>query len=190
MMEHGGLAYVFWHWRRSTVDAAEYEGRQRDFHAALAANPPVGFVRSTSAAVTGAPWANNGGEAYQDRYFISSSAALDELDHAVGSGRRRMAHDGAAAVAAGGIAGLYHVRLGEAMDAPALSSWFSKPAGMTYEQLFAELAPIVEGGQGSLWMRKLVLGPTPEFCLDSLGMPDAPRWASPRAIPLRPVWPE
>ena len=187
MTEYGGLAYVFWHWRRGTVDAAVYEARQRDFHAALAATPPAGFLRSTSAAITGAPWANNGGDAYEDRYFISGSSALDELDRAVGSGMRRTAHDGAAAVAAGGIAGLYHVRLGAPITVPATSWWFSKPAGMSYEQLFAELTPVVEHPGRSLWMRKLVLGPTPEFCLESSGEADLPPWARTLTLRLRPI---
>jgi len=56
------LAYVFWHWKRADVAAAEYEARQREFHRALGGAPPVRFVRSYSHALTGAPWAANGGD--------------------------------------------------------------------------------------------------------------------------------
>jgi hypothetical protein len=37
------LAYVFWHWKQGGVTAEAYEQRQRVFHAALAAQPCVGF---------------------------------------------------------------------------------------------------------------------------------------------------
>src|SRR5258705_370094 len=105
------LAYVFWHWRREGVSPAAYEALQRRFHAALEAAPPDGFLASRSAAIAGAPWAAEGGEAYEDWYLIEGSAALDPLNAAAVSASRQVPHHTAAAVAPGGTAGLYLLRL-------------------------------------------------------------------------------
>ena len=59
------LAYVFWHWPRSGVPAAEYEALQCRFHAALKAAPSGGFMGSRCVAVQGAAWAGRG-RAYDD----------------------------------------------------------------------------------------------------------------------------
>lgn len=158
------LAYVFWHWPKSGVSPGTYEAAQRRFHAALAAAPPPGFARSRSAVISGAPWAASGGVAYEDWYLVNASAALDPLNHAAITASRQAAHDAAAALAAGGTAGLYTLRGGETLTAPARAYWFSKPEGMTYAQLDARLEDLVARG-ACVWMRYMVLGPAREFCL-------------------------
>ena len=188
MSDGTALAYVFWHWRQPSIASAQYEARLRDFHAALAARPLAGFSHSTSSALAGAAWANGGGDAYQDRYFITGSAALDELDRAVIEGARQAAHDAAASSAAGGAAGLYRARLGTPSAEPRYASWFSKPEGMSYGQLFADLAALIEQEQGVLWMRRMVLGPTPEFCLESPRPVSLPEGLSSLTLALRPLW--
>jgi len=62
----------------------------------------------------------------------------------------------------GGAARVYELQQGPAdfVDAK-VAHWFGKPAGMRYAELFGELA----GVPGSLWMRQMVLGPSPEFVL-------------------------
>jgi hypothetical protein len=159
------LAYVFWHWRRADVDAMDYERRQRAFHDALASAPPDGFVRSSIVRVSGAPWANAGRDAYEDWYLVRDSAALDLLNDAAISASRAAPHDAAAAVAAGGTAGVYRLRFGTTDEPPRVAHWFAKPDGMRYDALHGELAPIAERAGASLWCRYMVLGPSPEFCL-------------------------
>jgi hypothetical protein len=183
------LAYVFWHWRRASVGSADYELLQRAFHASLAANPPDGFSHSTSTAVAGAPWANGGGDAYEDRYFIRDAAALDSLDAAVGGSSHQRAHLGAAMAAAGGAAGLYRARLGDPLAQPGHAAWFSKPDGMRYDNLFSLVDPLVTDGTGVLWMRRLVLGPTPEFCLQSASVVELPPPLHALTLALRPLRP-
>src|ERR1043166_9053454 len=112
------LAYVFWHWKQPAVAVAEYEDAQRGFHAALAAEPPPGFHRSVSVALSGAPWAGAGGAAYEDWYLLDGMAALEPLNQAAVTASRRGPHDSAAALAAGGTAGLYALRAGPATEAP------------------------------------------------------------------------
>jgi hypothetical protein len=182
------LAYVFWHWRQPSAAAAAYESAQRAFQEALAASPGTGLVRSFSHALAGAPWANNGGEAYEDWYVVRDSAALDVLEQAAISAGRKAPHDVAASLAAAGTAGLYALRAGTLRGAPRFAHWFSKPAGMSYPQLFAAIAPALAPVGGSLWMRKMTLGPATEFCV----LAREPATLAPPfqmfAFPLRPVW--
>lgn len=182
------LAYVFWHWRQPSAERGAYESAQQSFQQALTASPSAGFVRSFSHAVTGAPWANQGGEAYEDWYLVRDAAALDPLEEAAITAGRKAAHDVAASLAADGTAGLYRLQLGTAPSTPRFAHWFSKPTGMSYPQLFAGVEPALGPVGGSLWMRKMTLGPATEFCV----LAREPAALAPPfqmlAFPLRPVW--
>ena len=182
------LAYVFWHWRQPSADRAAYESAQQAFHRALTASPSTGFIRSFSHAIAGAPWANAGGEAYEDWYLVRDSAALDPLDVAAVTAGRKSAHDAAASLAANGTAALYQLKLGAAPTEPQSAQWFSKPAGLSYPQVFAAIEPALRPVSGSLWVRRMTLGPSPEFCV--LGR--EPATLAPQfqmfAFQLRPVW--
>jgi len=183
------LAYVFWHWRKSDVAAELYEHAQRRFHKALAAAPSPGFTQSQSFALNGARWAANGGDAYEDWYVVDVSASLDPLNQAAVSASRSAPHDAAAAVAAGGAAGLYTLRAGSLATAPRFAAWFVKPAGMSYAALDAALKDVIAAERARLWMRYMVLGPTPEFCLQSATEPELPEPFRAQTIALRPVFP-
>ena len=182
------LAYVFWHWPRPDVPRDEYERRQRAFHASLARSGAAGFLRSTSAGVTGAPWANGGRDAYEDWYLVEGSAALDPLNDAAVSAARERPHADAAAVAAGGTAGLYRLRLGDALARPTHATWFEKPADRSHARLLEELRPIVERGGMALWCRQMVLGPSPELCLHGETPVELPDGYQALRLPLAHVW--
>ena len=184
------LAYVFWHWRRPTATVGDYEAAQRRFHAALAAAPPTGFLRSFSVAFQGAPWAADRGEAYEDWYLLDGSAALDPLNAAAISASRQAPHDAAAALAAGGTAGLYSLRQGASVGAPAELTWFAKPDRMTYRDLFAVLEPLTGQVGAALWCRQMTLGPALEFCLHTREPVALPAPVASFAIRCRVVWPE
>ena len=182
------LAYVFWHWRQPSAERAAYESAQQTFQRTLTASPSAGFVRSFSHAVAGVPWANQGGEAYEDWYIVRDAAALDPLEEAAVSAGRKAAHDVAASLAAAGTAGLYQIKLGTVPTAPRSAQWFSKPAGLSYGQLFAAIEPALAPVGGSLWVRKMTLGPATEMCV----LAREPATLAPQfqmfAFPLRPVW--
>ncbi len=182
------LAYLFWHWSRDGVEAAQYETAQRRFHAALAAAPPPGFSHSHSAALRGAPWAAGGGAAYEDWYLVHTSAALDSLNQAAISASRQVPHDAAAALAAGGAAGLYTLRAGTAITAPSHAIWFAKPPGMSYAALDGALRAVV-AAHACVWMRYMVLGPTPEFVVHGTGELKLPAPLEGTSYKLRTVWP-
>jgi hypothetical protein len=181
------LAYVFWHWRRPEVAVAEYETAQQRFHSALSAVPPPGFRRSWSVAIAGAPWTRSA-EAYEDWYLLDGSAALDPLNTAAVTASRQVPHDAAAALAADGMAGLYTVRLGTPVGPSRVATWFAKPRGMGYAELFAALAPLVRAEAATLWLRQMVLGPSPECCLHSGRPITLPEAFAPVRLDGRTVW--
>jgi hypothetical protein len=183
------LAYVFWHWKRADVDIGAYEDRLVHFHRALQSPPPDGLSSSGSFALRGAPWAHDGGEAWEDWYLLRTSADLDSLNDAAVSAARQAPHDAAAAAAAGGTAGLYRLRLGVPVMRPTLAAWFSKPAGWSYPALLERLAASVVDGKAALWGRQMTLGPSREFCLHSATPVDLPEELDALDIPLRAVFP-
>lgn len=160
------LAYVFWHVPRADAATDAYESLHREFHAVLLRANVNGLVRVRAYRLGAIPWL--GGRAgYEDWHLLEGSAALDALNRAAVSGMRQTPHDRVAALAADGIAGLYGVRLGRPVD-PRVAYWMSKPAGMSYADFDASLAPLVAEGC-CLWSRRMTLGPTPEFCLHAPG---------------------
>ncbi len=183
------LAYVFWHWKLAAITATDYEHRQCAFHAALAAAPAPGFLGSFSVRLAHIPWAAGGDEAYEDWYLVQDFETLGLLNEAAVSASRAAPHNAAAAVAAGGAGGVYRLRCGAVLRQPQYAHWFGKPDGMPYSDLFAQLAPVVEQGQGALWMRQMVLGPAREFCLHAAAPVSIPAVFSALVIPLRQAWP-
>jgi hypothetical protein len=184
------LAYVFWHWKQAEITTTDYEHRQYAFHAALAAAPSAGFLGSFSVGLSGAPWAAGGGDAYEDWYLVQDFGALGLLNEAAVSTGRAAPHDAAAAVAADGAGGVYGLRRGAAWRQPRYAHWFSKPEGMPYSDLVAQLASVVDQVQGALWMRQMVLGPAREFCLHAAAPVSMPTVFSALVLPLRQAWPE
>ena len=184
------LAYVFWHWPRPDTSRDEYERLQRRFHVALRDAPPVGFLGSHTDAIGAVPWIGHAGAAYEDWYHLEDGTALEPLNEAAVTASRRSPHDAAAAVAAGGTAGLYRLRMGSVGGtAPTVAAWFSKPEGMTYAGLDELLESPVRSGGGFLWCRQMVLGPTPEFCLRSAAPVVLPAPVVPLLVSLRRLWP-
>ena len=157
------LAYVFWHLRRATVRAPEYEAALRVFHESLWATPVPGLLGLCSHRVPQVPWLVPGQGGYEDWHLLEGSAVLDVLNEAAVTRARLAVHDRVAGMAANGTAGLYGLRMGARIE-PAIAYWMSKPAGMSYAAFDESLKPIIAKGS-CLWSRRMTLGPTPEFCL-------------------------
>jgi len=182
------LAYVFYHWKQIEISAAEYEQRLREFHRALKDSPSPGFSQSWCVSLTGAPWANAGGDSFEDWYLVGGSADLDPLNDAAVSASRQAPHDKAASAAAGGTAGLYRLKIGTALSAPSFSAWFGKPADWSYAQLYERLNGVT-GGATALWVRQMVLGPAHEFCIHSNSPIELPAGITARSFETRAVFP-
>lgn len=191
MASHACLAYVFWHWIEPDVDAAAYEDALREFQQTLLTNAPSGYRRAAVFRQAPVPWLPGSGPHYVDWYVTDGSAALDPLNDAAVSAACRSAHDAAAARAAGGTAGLYRLRQGAVRAAEVrCATWFSKPAGMSYEALDESLAECTRGLRSELWSRRMTLGPGPEMCLLAASAVDLPGACAARPVAMEPVWPE
>jgi hypothetical protein len=179
------IGYFFWHWPGGkALDV--YERDLLAFHSALRAHHPDGFSCCTAARVAGAPWIP-GARGYEDRYLVDSFAALGTLNEAAVSAPLTVPHEAIARQAAGGIAGLYRLRFGDAASSVNRGAiWFSKPRGMTYPELDEALSSLLQRG-AALWQRQLTLGPTPEFCLDFSGRPELPAGSQPIFVSIEPL---
>ena len=152
------LAYVFFHRATPKVEVAAYEAALRYFHSALASAAPQGFVSSTTYRTE---------DGYADWYLVESSAALDVLNEAAVSGARAASHDTLARASTDAAGKLLTLVSGIPPGGPGVEIRFSKPAGMSYRDLYGKLKPWTGRPDVSLWRRMMVLGPPPEFCLVS-----------------------
>lgn len=159
------LAYVFWHWPAATVDRGAYESAQRSFHDRLSAVRAEGFIRSFSFRVEGTSWLPVP-SAYEDWYVVEGSFALDPLNDIAVSPAVRGAHDEAAAGATG-VGGLYRLLSGVPAPRDGVVHWLSKAPGERYDDFYARFAP-----DAVLWRRQMVLGPAPEFLIESERAPE------------------
>jgi hypothetical protein len=183
------LAYVFWHWRRFGVSSGDYESRLVSFHRALKDAPPEGFSWSACFAISNAPWANDGKDAYEDWYLVRDSGALDPLNDAAISASRKVPHDAAASVVADGTAGLYRLHSGEPVPKPSFAYSFGKPDGWSYARLFEAIEPIISRSDRILWKRQMAFGPAREYFLHSKEQVTLPAALGAQPIPLRAVFP-
>ena len=186
----GHLAYVFWHWIRAGGEVAAYEHALTAFQRALLDNAPPGYRCATVYRHAPAPWLCAPGPHYVDWYLGDGSAALDPLNDAAVSAACRAVHDAAAGAAAGGTAGLYRLRQGAVQTAEVrCATWFSKPAGMSYEALDACLAECAGGTPSQCWSRFMTLGPTPEMCVLAPAAISLPAEFDAIHVPMEPLWP-
>lgn len=151
---------------------AAYEEGLRRFHASLAEARPSGFVSSAT---------YRGGGGYSDWYLVDNSAALDPLNEAAVKGRALSLHDAVARVAVDFTGKLYMLISGRS-DGQSFEIRFSKPAGMSYPDLYARLERWSTRAGVSLWRRMLVLGPPPEFCFLSPTELDLPAEMKPELL--------
>jgi hypothetical protein len=172
------IAYLFSHRPAPGCDVAAYEDSLRRFHAELARASVSGFIES-------ATFATGGG--YNDWYLLESSAAMDGLNAAAVSGARAPAHESAARMAADGAGKLLSLASGKPSMESGFEVRFSKPAGMAYKDLYAQLETWTGSSGVSLWRRMMVLGPPPEFCLVTPSTFDLPPEMHPEVLTRKPI---
>jgi hypothetical protein len=168
------LAYLFWHHPNEDCARAEYESRLDAFHLTLRGADAKGLCSSASFRVSGLPWINESGAAYEDWYVVDDWSAFGPLNTLSVNGARKEPHDRAAGAMAFGAGGIYTLRAGEdgALDGPS-AQWIAKPKGMAYEVFDDLVQPLLRDGS-ALWRRTMVLGPGLEFCVTG---------RTPRALP-------
>ena len=176
------IAYVFWHQKQPAIRRSDYEHALAAFYEALAESRPEGLRRIAVFRTSRVPWLPAEDHAFEEWYVLDDSAALDALNDSAVSGACLQPHNRVAAMSAAGVAGVYSFRLGdESSPLPLRAHWFSKPDGMPYRTFFDSLSPLVKPGV-ALWGRRMVLGPTPEFCLHSPGPVELPYAAHPVSL--------
>ena len=163
------LAYVFWHQRASAVAREEYQEKLVAFHQILQERQPQGFVGSMVLEMAQLPWMNEGSEVYKDWHIVENSAAFDLLDEAAVTGICREPHNQVARLAGNGTGGLYRLKGGTSdfsqLAGIRFATWFNKPDGMSYNQLYELLYQRPDEQQDILWQRQMTMGPALEFCL-------------------------
>jgi hypothetical protein len=157
------------------------------FHAALARDPPAGFVTSHSCRIDHAPWDAQSKGLFEDWYLLRNYAALGDLNEAAVDPLRRPKHDEIAALSHDGRGGLYRLIVGSVGGAPGSCVWFAKPPNVTYGDLLAAMKTWVVENDGTLWQRQMVLGPAPEFCALFLGGSPSIGPEGSEAISVRPL---
>jgi hypothetical protein len=181
------MAYVFWHWPTPGTAPDAYESAMRQFHRRLGAAGSPALVGSWTFRVEGEPWLQDA-RGYVDWYLLNrGSASLDVLNDLAVSPSLVGAHDRPAGMVADGAGGVYRLAAGaNTMPSPSAATWLSKPAGIPYSTFDESLRPWTARDDVALWQRYMVLGPAPEFCLQSpapLDLPDdlpalAVRWTA------------
>lgn len=149
----------------------EYQESLLAFQRVLQERQPQGFVALMVLEMARLPWMAEGSEVYEDWYIVENSAALDPLDEAAVTGICQEPHHRVARLAGNGTGGLYRLKQGTIdlgqLAATRSDSWFSKPAGMSYDRLYALLRQSHIDPQDILWQRQMTMGPALEFCLHS-----------------------
>jgi hypothetical protein len=183
------LAYVFWHWPQSNIDRDAYVDHMADFYRTLSANKPVGFQKAIVYRISGAPWLNTSGDAYEEWYLLDDSAAMDRLNEGAVSGVCEQPHNRVAREAADGTGGLYRFRAGqEELSQSRFALWLSKPASVSYTDFYSTLQPLTSQPRVGLWGRQMTLGPTTEFCIHSSTQLELPQNYTGQTIPLELIW--
>ncbi|MDQ2725396.1 MAG: hypothetical protein M3Y36_07870 [Actinomycetota bacterium] len=155
----GPLGYLFWH-RPGAIEAAVYEETAHSFHRALAADPPAGFLTSWTWRLPAPPWFDGPDPTYLDVYLTADLSTLADLERGAVSGSRRPSHDRAAGAMAAGAGALMQLVAGTAAPhAWGSLAFVDEPPGVEREPFVAGLAR----SNASVWMRRLVLGPGPEY---------------------------
>ncbi|MBO0778654.1 MAG: hypothetical protein J2P37_07475 [Ktedonobacteraceae bacterium] len=186
------LAYVFWHQRGSETSREEYQEKLITFHQILQDRQPQGFICSMVLEMAQLPWMTGESEVYEDWYLVENSAALDPLDEAAVTGICRDPHHQVARLASKGTGGLYRLK-DRTIDLAQIASirsatWFSKPAGMSYDKLNELLHQSQSEQQGTLWQRQMTMGPALEFCLHSSQKSSLPAELQETQAEAQPIW--
>jgi hypothetical protein len=170
------LAYVFWHRPGATTQTEAYEERLLAFHRSLAHTPPVGMCASAAFRAAELPWLGPTSDqpGYEDWYLLEDYAALGVLGEAAVGRGHRTSHDRVAAHSGDGAGGLYALIEGEhsellggaaTLRAAQLAIWVKRAAGSRDVALGELLGDGMDPRSASLWRRRFVLGPAPEYCL-------------------------
>ena len=181
------IAYVFWHQKMELVSSKTYENALIMFHRSLYNFGVKGYIGSQTFKIEGAYWMGASESGYEDWYLLEDSGVMDKLNQAAVSGSVKDPHNAAAHMATNLHAGLYVIK------SPYLSffsgksaTWFTKPRDVGLDQIMISHRNSNEK-LGDLWMRQMVLGPTPEYCFVSEDRIEIPGNLHPVNVKRKPI---
>jgi hypothetical protein len=162
------IGYVFWHQKIDSVTSSDYEHTLKEFHEKLSQARIRGYLGSMSFKIEGARWMGSKMSGYEDWYYLTDSGVIDILNVGAVTGNMFPIHNNASGLATGMHAGLYQLKSPSANNTESSwCIWFSKPSGMSYDDLNKMISSTVPVQNIDYWRRQMVLGPTPEFCIMS-----------------------
>ena len=163
-----GIAYVFWHRPRPETPSSLFEAKLASFHEALNEARPRGFIEALSFRTNGLPWAGEQAVVYEDWYLVEDFAGLGVLNDAAVSGDVRAAHDSVAGDFMKGSGGVFKAVSGDlGLRQARFATWIEKSVGPSYQSYYEEVTKVVGMSKTNLWRRQMVLGPSPQFCVQS-----------------------
>lgn len=181
------LHYIFWHWPKADVDLAVYASRLHLFQEALAAEVGAGLLGRTAVYRSETPpWVPVKGYIFSDWFTLANGNALDRMNEAAVAKNVRQPHAEIAALYGGGAGSLYDRKTGGDFDPLAVqfTQWFAKPAGMAYAEIYARLEFATKLESTWVLRRRMVLGPSPEFCMVSKALHKLPEPFKPLILPM------
>ena len=159
------LAYVFWHRPYQKVDRVSYETAILRFQAALNRRPPPGLIGACSHRIEAVPWLGNQ-PGYEDWCLLQGSWAMDPLNGFAVAGDVQSPHDTLAAQMEFGAGGLYAHAQGEpSAMAESTVVWLTRPRGIQWRPPLEAACSALSAS--TAWRRQMVLGPAPEFGVET-----------------------
>lgn len=181
------IAYVFWHQKMELVSSKTYESALITFHRSLYNFGVRGYIGSQTFKIEGAYWMGATESGYEDWYLLEDSGVMDKINQAAISGSVKDPHNAAAHMATNLHAGLYVIKSPYPSFLNGKSAtWFTKPKEMSLDQIINSHSDSNKRF-GDLWMRQMVLGPTPEYCIVSENRIDLPRNLYPVNVKRQPI---
>lgn len=176
------LAYVFWHRPHPHVERQRYEAAIVRFQAELTRRPPPGLIGAWSHRIDAVPWLGDQA-GYEDWCLLQGSWAMDPLNGFAVAGDVQAPHDALAAQMDFGAGGLYAHAFGEPSSTrTSVAAWLTRPRGIQWQPPLEKACAATPGA--TAWRRQMVLGPTPEFCVE---LPDGGTFSAPQDWQMREV---
>jgi hypothetical protein len=169
------------------VSSKTYENALITFHRSLYNFGVKGYIGSQTFKIEGAYWMGASESGYEDWYLLKDSSVMDKLNQAAVSGSVKDPHNTAAHMATSLHAGLYVIKSPYPSFLSGKSAvWFTKPREMDLNQILSNYGNSNDN-IGDLWMRLMVLGPTPEYCIVSENRIELPENLHPVNVKRKPI---
>lgn len=159
------LAYIFWHRPYPQIEAKPYEESIVRFQSDLSRQPSPGLIGAASFRIEPVPWLGDQ-PGYEDWCLLQGSWAMDPLNAYAVAGCVQGSHGHVAAQMGEGHGGLYAHAWGEIAPQPhSTIFWLTRPRGIDWRSMLEAVRS--HWPAANVWRRQMVLGPAPEFAVET-----------------------